>query len=303
MSGRDVGASIRQRLLNQAHQQVRPFQEILQFYAMERFLFRLSRSPFADQFVLKGALLLAAWKAPQARPTMDIDLAGRTSNSQEHVADVISAVCNQPSEGDGIEFLDKTIETTRIKEDAEYEGVRVRLAATLAKARIRLQIDIGFGDVIVPAPVTLKYPTLLDSPAPVIRAYSKETVIAEKLHALITLGLLNSRLKDYYDIALLARLYAFDGEELFESLLATFRHRGTLIEAEPAGLTEAYARDPARATQWRAFVRRSRFASEPDDLAVLVSEVRRFADPLLTAAAHASGFPARWPSGGPWETP
>ena len=303
MNGRDVGASIRQRLLNQAHRQVRPFQEILQFYAMERFLYRLSRSPFADQFVLKGALLLAAWKAPQARPTMDIDLAGRTGNSLEHIAEAMSAVCHQPSEGDGIEFLDKTIETTRIKEGAEYEGVRVRLEATLAKARIRLQIDIGFGDVIVPAPVSLEYPTLLDLPAPVIRAYSKETVIAEKLQALVTLGLLNSRLKDYYDIALLARLYAFDGEQLLESLLATFRHRGTLFEAKPVGLTGTYARDPARATQWRAFVRRNRFASEPDDLAILVAEVRRFADPLLAAATNGRRFPARWPTGGPWETP
>ena len=302
MSGPGVGASIRQRLLNKAHQQVRPFQEILQFYAMERFLYRLSLSPIAEEFVLKGALLLAAWRAPQARPTMDIDLAGRTSNSLEHIAEVMLAVCHQPSEGDGIEFLSNTIETMRIKEDSEYEGVRVRLEATLAKARIRLQIDIGFGDVIVPAPVSLEYPTLLDLPAPVIRAYSKETVIAEKLEALVTLGLLNSRLKDYYDIALLARLYAFDGEQLLGSLLATFRHRGTSIEAEPVGLSAAYARDPARATQWRAFVRRNRFTGESHDLAVLVTEVRRFADPLLATAAHSRGFPARWPAGGPWET-
>lgn len=301
MTSRDIGASVRQRLLNQAHQQDRPFQEVLQFYAMERFLYRLSRSPFADQFVLKGALLLAAWKAPQARPTMDIDLAGRANNSLDHIAQLMAAICAELCEGDGIEFLADTIETSRIKEDAEYEGARVRLEAVLSKARVRMQIDIGFGDLIVPAPTKIEYPTLLELPAPIIRAYSKETVIAEKLQALTMLGMLNSRLKDYYDMALLARLYAFEGELLMESVASTFRHRGTMFELEPAGLTDAYAADPARRTQWRAFVRRNRFTGEPDDLAALVAEVRRFVAPLLDAAARDQSFVARWPAGGPWE--
>ena len=147
----------------------------------------------------------------------------------------------------------------RIKEDADYEGVRVRFYATLAKARIPMQIDIGFGDVIVPGPTEVEYPTLLDFPAPVLRAYPKETLIAEKLEALTKLGLLNSRIKDYYDLALLSRMYSFERGKLIAAIIAIFRHRGTSIEAEPVGLTDAFYADPARAIQWRAFVRRSRF--------------------------------------------
>ena len=136
MSGRDVGASVRQRLLNQSRAQERPFQELLQYFAMERFLYRLSRSGFSDRFVLKGALLLTAWRAPLSRPTMDIDLAGRTSNELNHIAELMRAVCGVATEPDGIEFVPASIEVSRIKEDADYEGVRVRFHATLARARV-----------------------------------------------------------------------------------------------------------------------------------------------------------------------
>src|SRR5262249_45657516 len=148
---------------------------------------------------------------------------------------------------------------SRIKEDADYEGVRVQFHATLARARIPMQLDIGFGDLITPGPTEVEYPTMLDFPAPALRAYPKETVIAEKLEALTELGLLNGRIKDYYDVALLSRMYSFDGERLADAIVATFRHRRTTIEAEPVGLTQAYCDDPARLLQWRAFVRRSRF--------------------------------------------
>ena len=163
-----------------------------------------------------------------------------------------------------------------------------------------MQIDIGFGDVIVPAPIELEYPTLLDLPAPVLHAYPRETVIAEKLEALTKLGLLNSRMKDYYDLALLTPMYPFNGEIWYAAIVATFRHRGTKIEAEPIGLSEAYYADPARAIQWRAFVRRSRFTEQRDDLKELVLEVRQFALPLLAAAADEKFFEARWRPGGPW---
>jgi predicted nucleotidyltransferase component of viral defense system len=283
----DLGASVRQRLLNRSRAQQRPFQELLQYFAMERFLYRLSKSAFSDRFVLKGALLLTAWRAPLSRPTMDIDLAGRTSHEPEHIAELMRAVCATAAEPDGIEFVPASVGVSRIKEGADYEGVRVRFHATLARARIPMQIDIGFGDVIVPAPRELEYPALLDFPAPVLLAYPRETVVAEKLEALTKLGLLNSRMKDYYDLALLSRMYPFNGELLNAAIGATFRHRGTLIEAAPVGLTEAFYEDPARALQWRAFVRRSRFTEQPDDLKQLVAEVRRFACPVLAAAAGA----------------
>jgi predicted nucleotidyltransferase component of viral defense system len=174
---------------------------------MERFLFRLAQSPFADRFILKGALLLTAWRAPMARRTIDIDLAGRTSNELDHIKELVGTVCDVIVEPDGIEFNRDSIEVTQIKEDADYEGVRVNFHAVLAKARVPMQIDIGFGDVVVPEPTKIEYPTLLDFPAPSLQAYPRETVIAEKLEALTKLGLLNCRMKDYYDIALLSRMY------------------------------------------------------------------------------------------------
>lgn len=301
MSKRDLGASARQRLLDQARAQDRPFQEVLQYFAMERFLYRLAKSPFADRFILKGALLLTAWRAPLSRPTMDIDLAGRTDNALDHVASLVGEVCAIAVEPDGIEFSRASIEASRIKEDADYEGVRVQFHATLARARIPMQLDIGFGDIITPGPAEIEYPTLLDFPAPVLQAYPRETVVAEKLEALTTLGVLNSRMKDYYDLALLSRMYPFEGERLADAIVATFRHRGTTIEAEPIGFTEAYYNDPARAVQWRAFVRRSRFDEEAGDLARLVAEIRPFALPVLSAIAAKDTFQARWKAGGPWE--
>lgn len=191
MSGRDIGASVRQRLLNRARAEGRPFQELLQYFAMERFLYRLAKSAFADLFVLKGALLLTVWKAPVTRRTMDIDLAGRTSNELDHIRSVIAELCESVTEPDALEFDPASIEVKRIKEDAEYEGVRVRCQGTLAKARIPMQIDIGFGDVIVPKPVDVEYPAMLEFPPPVLRSYPKETVVAEKLEALTVLGTLN----------------------------------------------------------------------------------------------------------------
>ncbi len=163
-----------------------------------------------------------------------------------------------------------------------------------------MQVDIGFGDVIVRAPTEVEYPTLLDFPAPVLRAYPREAVVAEKLEALTTLGLLNSRMKDYYDVALLAKLYSFNGQDLVDAILATFQRRGTRIEPEPVGLTDAFASDPARGAQWRAFLRRSRFPEEPGALPPLVSEVRRFASAPLSAAVGKAPFHAHWQPGGPW---
>jgi hypothetical protein len=268
---------------------------------MERFLYRLSQSRFADHFILKGALLLSAWRAPMSRPTLDIDLAGRTQNELEHIHALIVEVCQADVEPDGIEFTAESVVVSRIREDAEYEGVRVRFHATVAKARVPMQVDIGFGDVIVPGPTEVEYPTLLDFPIPVLRGYSRETVVAEKLEALTTLGLLNSRLKDYYDVALLARTYPFSGGNLVGAISATFRRRGTAIDPEPVGLSDDFAGDPAREVQWRAFLRRSRFSDQSGSLPVLVAEVRRFATIPLLVASRGEAFESAWSPGGPWK--
>jgi len=230
---------------------------------------------------------------------MDIDLAGRTNNQLDHIQEVVSAVCGVAVNPDGIEFNRDSIEVSRLKEDADYEGVRVLFHATLARARIPMQL--GFGDVITPGPTEVEYPTMLDFPAPVLRAYPKETVVAEKQEALTALGLLNSRMKDYYDLSLLSRMYPFDGERLADAIIATFRHRRTTIEAEPIGLTKAYCDDPARVIQWRAFVRRSRFGEESFGLAGLVDEIRLFLLPVLSKIAAEELSDAQWKPGGPWE--
>jgi hypothetical protein len=300
---RDLGASVRQRLLNQARVRGRPFQELLQYFAMERFLYRLAKSPYADRFVLKGALLLTAWRAPLSRPTMDIDLEGRTSSDLERIRALVQAMCVLEVEPDGVAFDSDSMEVKQIKEDADYEGVRVRFWATLARARIRMQIDIGFGDAIVPYPTTVEYPTLLEFPPPVLVAYPRETVVAEKLEALTTRGLLNSRLKDYFDLWLLPRLYAFDGASLVAAIRATFQRRGVAVEALPVGLTSAFSTDPAKSAQWRAFLRRSRFTEAPTDLAELVKQIHDFATPpLFAAAVEGRTPPASWEPGGPWYT-
>jgi len=300
MSGPDLGASVRQRLLNQSRRDGRPFQELLQYFAMERFLYRLAQSRFADRFILKGALLLTAWRAPVSRPTMDIDLAGSTDNDLDFIRSFIVELCGFETPPDGIVFEKNSVEAVRIVEDADYEGVRVRFRATVARARVPMQIDIGFGDVMVPGPIEVSYPTLLDFPAPVLRAYSKETVIAEKLEALTTLGLLNSRMKDYYDLRLLSRVYPFDGARVVDAIVATFRNRGTSIEAEPDGLTGAFFSDLAKATQWKAFLRRSRIPEEPGGFQAAVLNVRDFAAAPLFAAAKQKPFEVHWWPGGTW---
>ena len=289
---------MRARLLNQAHAQKRPFQELLQYYAMERFLYRLSRSRDPEQFILKGALLLTAWRAPLSRSTMDIDLLGRMSNELQHIRVLIAKVCELESEPDGIEFDAQSVKVARIKEDAEYEGVRVRFHANLARARIPMQIDIGFGDVVTPGAVQIEYPTLLEFPAPVLHAYPKETVIAEKLEALTMLGMLNSRMKDYFDLWALSRLYSFEGPILVSAVKATFARRNMTIESDPAGLRDEFAEE--KSVQWTAFIRRSRLTTAPTRFAEIVLAVRDFAHPLMSAATSNDPFNRTWHAGGLW---
>jgi len=298
LSKRDLAASVRQRLLNQAHAQGRPFQELLQYYAIERFLYRLAQSSHCDKFILKGALLLTVWQAPLSRSTVDIDLLGKTSNKLEHIASLVSEICGLDVEADGVKFDLPSIKTSRIKEDADYEGIRVRFRATLAGARIPMQIDIGFGDVIVPRAAKIEYPTLLEFPAPVLQAYHKETVIAEKLEALTSLATLNSRMKDFFDLWALSRLYPFEGAVLVKAIKATFDHRSTAIDPLPEGLKEDFGKD--KSALWTAFLRRARLTSAPSRFADTIRAVREFAHPPLSAAASGDPFEQNWEPGGSW---
>ncbi len=292
---KNVGASVRQRLLNKARETGRPFSELLQYFAMERFLYRLSESEHADKFVLKGALMLTAWNAPLLRPTMDIDLLGRTGNDIGSIAAIVRQICAGHVEpDDGIVFDPATVQGERIAEAAEYEGVRVRFHATLDAARIQMQLDIGFGDAVVPAAVPTIYPTILDLPAPHLMAYSRETAIAEKFEAMVKLGELNSRMKDFFDIWLLSRSFDFDGSRLREAIEMTFKRRGTALpKAEPIALTPEFSSNSQKQTQWAGFIRRMKLREVPS-LPEIVGGLRDFLMPPMEAALKGEQFDLGW---------
>lgn len=253
---KNIAASVRQRLLIKARETGRPFSELLQYFAMERFLYRLSKSRFADHFVLKGALMLTVWEAPLTRPTMDIDLLGLIENNIENITKATREICQQDVDPDGLVFDMGNINAERIAEDADDEGIRIRFRGSLDTARFVIQLDIGFGDIVIPSPETTNYPILLDFPAPRIRGYSRESTIAEKFEAMVKLGILNSRMKDFFDIWLMLRQYDFEGPILAEAISKTFSTRGTSIQSEPIALTNSFAEDIEKATQWRGFIRK-----------------------------------------------
>ena len=299
MTAKNVAASVHARLLDRARKEGRPFQELLEYYAMERFLYRLSMSGHADRFVLKGALMLRVWDAAAGRPTRDIDLLGHVDNSLENLARIVVEVCEAKVEPDGLDFKAASVRAERIKEDADYEGVRVRFRGFLGKARVPMQIDVGFGDVVVPEPAVVAYPTLLEFPGPRLRAYPRETVIAEKFEAMVKLGTLNSRMKDFFDIWLMARQFDFDGPLLARAVTSTFENRKTAIDPSPVALTPSFSESPNPQAQWRAFLRRGRFTTAPESLVEVVKEIGGFLLPVA-AGSIAGSFESTWNAPGPW---
>jgi hypothetical protein len=297
---KNIAASVRQRLLDKARETGRPFNELLQYFAMERFLYRLSRSPYANKFVLKGALMLIVWEAPLSRPTMDIDLLGRIDNSIETIVEVTRQICRHEVEPDGIVFDVTGIEAENIAEDADYEGIRIRFRGSLDTARFIIQLDIGFGDIVVPSPEPTNYPTLLDLPAPRLRGYSRESTIAEKFEAMVKLGILNSRMKDFFDIWLMSRQFDFEGPIVAEAISKTFSTRGTNIQAKPIALARAFGEDLEKAAQWRGFVRKNRLVDVPQNLAEVVTAIADFLRPITEQLAAGRVFKATWKARGPW---
>jgi predicted nucleotidyltransferase component of viral defense system len=297
---KNLPASIQDRLLNQARLNDRPLNELLQYYAIERFLYRLSQSKHANQFVLKGALLFRVWGLLTLRPTRDIDLLGYTSNEVENLVTIIKEVCWQEVQKDGLFFDSDTVTGERIKEDADYEGVRIRFTGLLGKARIHLQIDVGFADVISPASVVKIYPVILPMPMPELRSYPPETVVAEKLQAMIYLGSVNSRMKDFYDLWILASRFEFEGDPLQESIRLTFEHRNTDIPAgEPIAFSAQFARE--KQSQWRAFLTTSTVTDEPDQLELILSSLQDFILPIFRSTHARRKFVQKWKAGGPWK--
>jgi predicted nucleotidyltransferase component of viral defense system len=292
---RNIGASVRARLLDRARIERSDFQILLTRYALERLLYRLSMSPHHDRFVLKGAMLFVTWVADPFRPTRDLDLLGYGDDDAESIAETFRAICAQPVTDDGVSFDVAALTAAPIRGEGEYGGVRVRTTATIAGASISIQIDIGFGDVITPAAMEIDYPALLEAPAPRLRAYPVETVVAEKFEALVTLGVANSRLKDFYDLWVISRTFQLRRSALVEAIQRTFERRRTILPSVvPVGLTDEFAE--AWAAQWRAFLGRDRMAAAPDAFAVTVADLRLFLMPLLEGSEEER----IWPSSGPW---
>ena len=297
-SPKNMSASVRQRLLNRARSDHRPFNELLQYYAMERFLYRLSQSVHADRFILKGALMLRVWRSPELRPTMDIDMLGRTSNEEANIVAQIQDILTVDVETDGLAFDPDSIQAERITEDADYEGIRIRFLCALGTARINMQIDIGFGDIVYPEPEESDLPTMLNFPAPRLLCYSRESSIAEKLEAMVKLGMLNSRMKDFYDIWLLSRQFDFDGAKLAEAIRLTFERRGTELPAEIEAFTESFIE--AKQTQWAAFRKRLGQDHVPASFRKIAASVDSFLSPIVVVLSSGRSIPTNWAAPGPW---
>jgi hypothetical protein len=296
----NIAASVRQRLLNHARAEGRPFNEVLQYFGLERFLYRMGCSPYRDRLVLKGALMFAVWQFPVIRSTRDIDLLGRMDNTVEAVVAAIQTICEEPAPEDGLRFDTDSIVGERIIEAADYSGVRVRFTAYLGRARIPMQIDVGFGDPLVPGPSLVSLPASLDLPRPEVQGYSRESAIAEKFQVMVYLGEINSRMKDFYDVWLLATEFQFDGLVLAQAIRQTFEWRQTTFSTDPVAFTDAFARNPEKEMQWRAFVDRHRLQDAPDTLYETVQMLSAFLLPIVQALSDGTPFDRRWSPGGPW---
>ena len=299
---KNIQASIRAQLKNKAKKANHPFSEVLQYYGMERFLYRFSQSKYTEKFILKGALMFTVWQVPERRTTLDIDFSAGFDNQIASIEKAIKDICKIPVPPDGLIFDTKTIKGQKIKENAEYEGVRVKFRGFLERARISMQIDVGFSDIIYPKPRIITYPVILDLPRPHLKGYPAESVVSEKFEAIIKLGLLNSRMKDFYDIWLLMRQFNFNGPELAKALKKTFEHRKTLL---PTGKTlfaeEIYDEKSDRQTLWTTFLKKGAITHVPKKLNATAKAIEKFLIEPLDAIKNGGRFNKNWKAQGLWK--
>ncbi len=303
MSPREISnmaASVHQRLKNRAEAMGRYFNEVLLTYGIERFPYRLSVSPYASRFVLKGGLMLMVWRSAVYRATRDIDLLGYMPNQPDVVAAAIREACVQPVEDDGLTFDPATVRSGPIGLNKAYDGVRVTFEGRLARAVIHMQVDVGFGDVVVPRAQEVEIPSLLGLPPARLLAYPRETVVAEKLEAIVHHGEANSRVRDFLDIWLLSRQFEFSGDQLLRAVRATFEARATAITASPPFPSAAFAEDATRQVMWTRFLQRGQIEGAPAAFPEVVAAVRAFVAPLLESVPRSRQFRGRWVPPGPW---
>jgi predicted nucleotidyltransferase component of viral defense system len=296
-----LAQSVHARLVGHANEIGMNPNVVLARYATERFLYRLSRSQHADRFVLKGAMLILAWLGETIRPTRDADLLGFGDLSEGGLAATFREILALDVGPDGITFDVSSLKIEAIRVEDPYGGRRATFIGYLGATRLGVQVDVGIGDAVEPEPEWLEYPSLLDLPRPRLRAYRPETAIAEKLHAMVTLGATNSRMRDFFDIHALAARETFDGAVLARAVRATFERRGTPIPSDtPLALTPAFAAIEGKEAQWSAYVRKNAIKSAPTSLARIIPELETFLEPLLAAIRKGAPFGSTWPSGGPW---
>ncbi|HOG27881.1 MAG TPA: nucleotidyl transferase AbiEii/AbiGii toxin family protein [Vicinamibacterales bacterium] len=297
----NLAQSIQARLKNAAIEGGRPFVELLELYAVERFLHRLGRSRQRDRFVLKGAMLLRQWLGAQSRPTRDIDLLGPVDLDATALRAAIAEILSTEVEDDAIVFVEDSIAVRPIRGQSAVLGLRAKFDATLGRARLRYQVDVGLGDAVFPPDVEIIPGGLLAMPMASVRAYTPYSTLAEKLEAVVVLGNANSRTKDYYDLFQLPRALSLEGDLLAESIRRTFARRATPVPPTPLeGLSDAFARDPLHAGRWRAFLDKGHLDVAEEDFVRVVAAIRNFASPVLDAVRAGSSFDRQWPAGGPW---
>lgn len=282
-SPKNPAASVKARLQNEAARRGEDFNLLLLRYGIERLLFRLSQSAYAGRFLLKGAMLFVVWDGETHRPTRDLDLLGFGPSEKEDLQKVFQDVAALPVVDDGLVFEPESVRAEEIREDNAHGGVRVRLMAKLGPAEVPVQIDVGVGDAVTPAPETASFPTLLDFPAPLVRTYPVYTVVAEKFEAMAKLGIANTRMKDFHDVWFLMRRFQLDGPTLRRAIEATFARRQTSLPAWPDPLSDALANDATKQTQWAAFIRRNGLTGLPGQFAEVVATIREHIGPVLRA--------------------
>ena len=298
---KNLAASVRQRLYNLAKKKGDDFQILLTRYTIERLLYRLGQSPHRRGFILKGATLFSLWGDEPYRATRDLDLLGIGESDVSRLRDVFRELCRLQVENDGIRFDPDTVDAVPIREDADYGGVRVTLVAFLDRARVPVQVDVGFRDALVPVPEDVSFPTILGFPSPQLRAYRRETVVAEKFQAMVMLGAANSRMRDFYDVWQLSLRFGFEGSLLRDAINATFIRRRTQLPVEaPTALTASFYEDSAKIVQWRSFLHRGMVRNTRNELREVAGKLVEFLMPPSKAALNSQPYRRVWQPGGPW---
>jgi len=295
----NMGASVRDRITARARALREDAQRLMIRYAIERLLYRLSQSPYRGLFVLKGAMLFSLWSPTPYRATGDLDLLGYGDNAPDQLIAVFREIMAVAVEDDGVAFHPESLRAAAAREADEYAGVRLDFTATLAGARLTIHVDIGYGDAVTPGVARIDYPTLLDLPAPNLLAYPPETVVAEKYQAMVSLGMVNTRLKDFFDLWAIAGTFAFDGAVLAQAIQATFERRQTrLPQTLPIALTADFAAD--KQVQWRAFLARTQIALAPEPFPDVQARIEALVMAPTAALNEGRIFTSQWEPGGPW---